>query len=128
MHDSMLTFRRAASQFLDDFESAVIDALPAFAAHAYERERDAIEDAVDDARTAAHNAGASDDEARKVTRAALDDAEAASSIVSIIHQHGRACHAEIEDLPCGDEAEAILQRVAHEAARAIAGAGGVRPN
>ena len=120
MHEQVTAFRRAANMFLDDFESAVLDALPAFAAHAYERERDAIEDAVDDAITTAHHASASDDEIFGATCAACEAAEKASPLVSIIHEHGRACRAAIVDLPRGVDAEAVIQRAASEAARAIA--------
>jgi len=79
LSDSTLNVRRAASQFIDDFESAVCDLLPAFAAHAYEAERDAIEDAMDDARTAARHDGASPDEIWDATRAACEAAGPRSS-------------------------------------------------
>jgi|GEM_PF-3667036 hypothetical protein len=120
LSDSTLNVRRAASQFIDDFESAVCDLLPAFAAHAYEAERDAIEDAMDDARTAARHDGASPDEIWDATRAACEAAEKASPIVSLIHEHGRACRAAIVALPCGANPVETMRRAAQETARLIA--------
>jgi hypothetical protein len=120
LSDSTLTFRRAASQFIDDFESAVLDLLPHFAARAYEAERDAIEDAMDYARTAAHNAGASPEETMGARCVALADAERAAPIVSLIHEHGRACRAEIVALPCEADPVETMRRAAQETARLIA--------
>lgn len=120
MHDSILTFRRAASQFLDDFESAVLDALPSFAAHAYEVERDAIEDAMDDARTAASHDGASPEEILGATCVACEAAEKASPLVSLIHEHGRACRVAIIDLPRAVNPVETMRRAAQETARLIA--------
>ena len=75
---------------------------------------------MDDARTAAHHDGASPEERLGATRAACEAAERAAPIVSLIHEHGRACRAAIVDLPDGADAEALMQRAAGEAARAIA--------
>ena len=117
MHEQVTDLSQRCSQFLDDFESAVLDALPAFAAHAYERERDAIEDAVDDARTTAHHDGASPDEILGATCAACEAAEKASPLVSLIHEHGRACRAAIVDLPRGVDPVETMRRAAQETAR-----------
>jgi hypothetical protein len=120
MHEQVWTFRSACSQFLEDFESAVLDALPAFAAHAYERERDMVDDAVFDAMTAAHNAGASSDETRGMICVALTEAERAAPIVSLIHDKGLACQAAILALPCEADPVETMRRAAQETARLIA--------
>jgi len=128
MQNDLLTLRRAASQFLEDFEGEVIDALPAFARKAWHLEYDAIEGAQNNAAITTKAAGASDDEVFYAGCDASGAIEAASPIVSLIREHGRTCRAAILEMDCGADAEALMWRAAVETANAVIarlGGGGV---